>query len=175
MAKRPAMGEAECMISNHPTARVMTTSADQLAGAATSLRRSVRGPDALRTLPLTLALVERALDELATGMVVAAQVVAESPDQPNTSLDLDHLGPEARALCWHLHELAARLRAARAAGTTAREWARALASEGAEAQALAGLRSSWPRPHAPSAPDGGGIGPGVHVYADSSRRPVAAG
>ena len=64
------------MISNRPTARALTTSADQLAGAATSLRRSVRAPDALRTLPSTLARIEHAMDELATGMVVAAQVVA---------------------------------------------------------------------------------------------------
>ena len=115
------------MTSQHFNARATTTSADQLAGAATSLRRNMRGPDALQILPLTLANIENAIDELAAGMVGIAQVVAESPDQPRPSLDLDHLSPEARALCWHLHEFAARLRAARAAGTTARERARQLA------------------------------------------------
>jgi hypothetical protein len=97
-----------------------------VASAAADLRRSLRGPNALDTLPLTLGNLESGIDELAACMVVLAQVVAESADQPETTLDLDHLPPEARALCWHLHEFAARLRAARAAGTTAREWAEEL-------------------------------------------------
>jgi hypothetical protein len=106
---------------SHPPAA--TAGADEVARAATSLRRSLRGPQALRTLPQTLAHLDTAIDELATSMVGLAQLVAESEDQPASSLDLDHLSPEARALCWHLHELAARLRAARAAGATARQWA----------------------------------------------------
>jgi hypothetical protein len=114
------------MTLGHAHTRPATAGAEQVASAAADLRHSLREPHALDTLPLTLANLESGIDELATCMVVLAQVVAESADQPETTLDLDHLPPEARALCWHLHEFAARLRAARAAGTTAREWAEEL-------------------------------------------------
>ena len=109
------------MVSEHHNERA-APSAEQLAVAATSLRRSAGGPDALQSLPATLAHVGEAVDELASGMLVLAETVAKSSGL-GTSVDLDHLPPQARALSWHLHELAARLRAARASVETARDWA----------------------------------------------------
>jgi hypothetical protein len=114
------------MISVHPHSRTATRSAYELQRAAANLRRSVRDPDAVRVLPVTLAHVDEVLDELATTMLVLAQSVAETTGSPNTSLDHELLSPQARALRWHLHELAARLRAARSAGASSREWAEEL-------------------------------------------------
>ena len=114
------------MISVHPHSRNATRSAYELQRAAANLRRSVRDPDAVRVLPVTLAHVDEVLDELATTMLVLAQSVAETTGSPNTSLDHELLSPQARALRWHLHELAARLRAARSAGASSREWAEEL-------------------------------------------------
>ena len=111
------------MISVHPHSRNATRSAYELQRAAANLRRSVRDPDAVRVLPVTLAHVDEVLDELATTMLVLAQSVVETTGAPDTSLDEELLSPEARALRWHLHELASRLRAARSASVSSREWA----------------------------------------------------
>ncbi len=111
------------MISVHPHSQDTPRSAYELQRASANLRRSVRDPDAMRTLPLTLAHVEETIDDVATTMLVLAQAVAERPGPSNTSLGEDLLSPEARALRWHLHELAARLRDARSAATSSREWA----------------------------------------------------
>ncbi len=111
------------MISVHPHSRNATQSAYELQRAAANLRRSVRDPDAVRVLPVTLAHVDEVLDELATTMLVLAESVVETTGSPNTSLDEELLSPQARALRWHLHELAARLRAARSASVSSREWA----------------------------------------------------
>ncbi len=110
------------MISVHPHSRNATQSAYELQRAAANLRRSVRDPDAVGVLPVTLAHVDEVLDELATSMLVLAHSVAETTGSPNTR-DEESLSPQARSLRWHLHELAARLRAARSANATAREWA----------------------------------------------------
>lgn len=132
------MGEAVSMIIEHHTERAATPSAEQLAAAALSLRFSAGGPDALENLPATLAHVGDAVDDLASGMLVLAETVAKSAGLGAT-LDLDHLSPEERALSWHLHELAARLRAARASVETARGWAREPGQQGARAPALAAV------------------------------------
>jgi hypothetical protein len=108
------------MISGHPHSQDTPRSAYELQRASANLRRSVRDPDAMRTLPLTLAHVEATIDDVATTVLVLAQAVAEGPD---TSHGEDLLSPEARALRWHLHELAARLRGARSAAASSREWA----------------------------------------------------
>ena len=128
------------MITEHYTERAATPSAEQLAVAAMSLRHSAGGPDALENLPATLAHVGDAVDDLASGMLVLAETVANSSGL-GTSLDLDHLPHEERALSWHLHELAARLRAVRASVETARGWARERRPHGARAPALAGAPS----------------------------------
>lgn len=124
------------MVTEHHNERAATPNAEQLAVAAMSLRHSAAGPDALLSLPATLAHVGDAVDELASGMLVLADTVAKSSGL-RTSLDLDHLPPEARALSWHLHELAARLRAARASVETARDWAHQLGRQPTRAPELA--------------------------------------
>jgi hypothetical protein len=125
------------MIIEHHTEGTATPS-EQLAIAAMSLRFSAGGSDALENLPATLAHVGEAVDDLSSGMLVLAETVTRS-SRLGTSLDLDHLPPEERAVSWHLHELAARLRAARASVETARGWARELEQQGARAPALAAV------------------------------------
>jgi hypothetical protein len=125
------------MISESHNERAAAPNAEQLAVAARSLRHAVGGPDASsQSLSATLAHVGDAVDELASGMLVLAETVTRSSSL-GTSLDLDHLPPEERALSWHLHELAARLRAARASVETARDWAHQLGPQRARAPELA--------------------------------------
>jgi hypothetical protein len=96
----------------------------------------MRGPDAVRTLPMTLAYVDECIDELAASMLVLAQAVGEYAHPPDTDLDDDVLSPEARALRWHLHEVASRLRASQRACPSARLWANdLLATRPAEGRA----------------------------------------
>ena len=111
------------MLSMHPHDRETAGSAYELQRAAANFRRSVRDPDAVSTLPTTLAHVSDAIDELATSMLVLAHTVGDYANPPDTRLDDDALFPEARALRWHLHELASRLRASQRACPSARRWA----------------------------------------------------
>lgn len=127
MGNRPAGGDGEGMITEHLHGRAAATSAEELAAAAADLRAALAAPGAVDTLPPTLTHVGDTLDELASGMLALTETVAKSTGLADTSPDLDHLRPEARALCWHLHELASRLRAARASVETAQDWAQALA------------------------------------------------
>jgi hypothetical protein len=111
------------MISVDPHSQDTSRSAYELQRASANLRRSVRDPELMRTLALTLAHVEQTIDDVATTMLVLAQAVAEFPAWSNTSVGEDVLSPEARALRWHLHEFAARLQGARSAAASSREWA----------------------------------------------------
>jgi hypothetical protein len=120
-------------------AATATASAEQLAAAAARLRRDLAGLDAIEALPLTLSRVGDAIDDLASGVLILGETVARSSGLDDPSPDLDHLPPEARALCWHLHELAARLRAARASVETAHDWSRDPALRRAGESELAGV------------------------------------
>jgi hypothetical protein len=122
------------MISERQNEPAVTTSAEQLVDAAAILRRDVLEFDAIAALPATLAHIADAVDELAGSVVVLAERVAKSPGGLGRTLALDHLPLDERALCWHLHEFAARLRAARASAESPREWAPSPA-----AQELAGV------------------------------------
>jgi hypothetical protein len=131
------------MLSVPPDNREATRAAYELQRAAANLRRAVRGPDAVEELPLTLAHVDQALGELATSTLVLAQAVGEYANPANTSLDDDVLSPEARALRWHLHEVAARLHAAQRSCPSARLWASdLLATRPVEVPAWSGTASS---------------------------------
>lgn len=128
--------ESTRMRSVPPDHREATRAAYELQQAAANLRSGVRGTDAVQALPMTLAHVDRALGELATSMLVLAQAVGESVNPADTVLD-DALSPEARALRWHLHEVASRLRASQRACPSARLWADdLLATRPAERQAM---------------------------------------
>ncbi len=139
MATRSGLGQCEGMITEHHEQRAATLDAGRLAEAAASLRADVAEPHALHTLPLTLASVSDAIDELAGSMLVLSETIARSTGLADVNPDLDHLSPEARALCWHLHELAARLRAARASAETAHGWSQDLAARRAGVAELAGV------------------------------------
>jgi len=127
------------MIAQPRNEAATTASAEQLAEAAARLRRDLAELDAMEAVPVTLARVGDAIDELASGVLVLGETVARSSGLADLSPDLDHLPPEARALCWHLHELAARLRAARASVETAHDWSQDLARRRAGEFELAGV------------------------------------
>jgi len=135
----PASASVMGMISEQHDESAAPMSAGRLAEAAAGLRATGAAPHELDALPLTLSHVGDAIDDLASGMLVLGETVARSSGPADASLDLDHLPPEARALCWHLHELAARLRAARASAATAHDWSRDLAQRRAAASELAGV------------------------------------
>ena len=103
----------------------IATGAHQLQRAAGRIQQLASEPGAVTALPAALAHLEEALERLATGSLKAAQAVedwaleAEGPA----------LGPDARALRWHLFHLSARLRGAEEACPDARRWARELLRE----------------------------------------------
>jgi hypothetical protein len=128
--------ESTGMLSVPPDNREAARAAYELQRAAANLRRGVRGPDAVQALPMTLAHVDQALGELATTMLVLAEAVDESVNPADAGLD-DALPPEARALRWHLHNVASRLRASQRACPSARDWANdLLATRPAEPRAM---------------------------------------
>jgi hypothetical protein len=141
-----AVREGDGMIFQHQNERAVTASAEQLADAAAMLRRNLVEPDAIDALPATLAHIAGVVDDLAGGVVVLAEAVAKSSGGSGTSAD--PLPPEHRALCWHLHEFAARLRAARASAETARSWAPEAAARRADVDGLAGVGRDRPKLHA---------------------------
>ena len=143
-----AVREGDGMIFQRQNERAVTASAEQLADAAAMLRRNLVEPDAIDALPATLAHIAGVVDDLAGGVVVLAEAVAKSSGGSGTSADLGYLPPEDRALCWHLHEFAARLRAARASAETARSWAPEAAARRADVDGLAGVGRDRPKLHA---------------------------
>ena len=117
----------------------MTASAGQPTEAAEVLRVALAPPHELDTLPETLSHVGDVIDELARGVLALDDAVARSSGLGDVGPHLDHLPPDARALSWHLHELASRLRAARASAETANHWSRELAERRMGSSELAGV------------------------------------
>jgi hypothetical protein len=116
--------------------RNITASTHRLQRAADEFQQQAAARDAIPSLPTTLAQIEQAVDRLATGMVKMAQAVTDWSRQSDAIVDDDALPPEVRALCWHLHDVAARLRSSRDACPATQEWARQLAVDaGAQAEA----------------------------------------
>jgi hypothetical protein len=104
--------------------RAGPASAHELQRAAGAFQRDAGDPEVVDNLPITVAHVEEALDRLAVGMERMAYAVGDwSPDERD-SADDDALGPDARALCWHLRTTARALRSSRDASAASREWAR---------------------------------------------------
>ena len=113
------------MVSN--MSRSQQDSTENIAASAFEVRRAAAhfhqrasAPRAVAALPLALADIEKALERLAMGAVEAADTI-----QPGT----DGLSPEARALRWQLHHLAAWLRGAAQAGADTRRSARELITQ----------------------------------------------
>ena len=88
-----------------PLGQVPAT-ADRLQRAADELRRHAGSPNAVPSLPVTLAHVEEALDQLAASLRAMAQAAAEWCAEDGASVDEDTLQPEAQALLWHLGAVA---------------------------------------------------------------------
>jgi hypothetical protein len=106
--------------------------ADRLRLAADELHEYAGSSDAVSDLPTTIAHVEEVLDLLAASMVRMSHAVANWSGRAGEVADFTALSPEARALRWHLHHVAAHVRSSSNACTATRQWARdLLADEGA--------------------------------------------
>jgi len=103
-----------------PLGQVPATAA-RVERAAGELRERAGSPYAVPRLPVTLAHLEGALDELAATM----RQLAEAADEWCDTDDADEgaLPPEAHALLWHLRSVADTLTDARDSCRIARPWA----------------------------------------------------
>ena len=104
-----------------PLGQVPATAA-RLERTATELRERAGSPYAVPRLPVTLAHLEAAFDELAATMRLLAEAAAEWCD--TMTLTKATLPPEARALLWHLRSVADTLTDARDGCLITRPWAR---------------------------------------------------
>jgi nucleotide-binding universal stress UspA family protein len=106
-----------------PLGQVPATAA-RLDRAAAELRERAGSPDAVPRLPVTLAHLEDACDELAAAMGLLAEAAAAwcGPDDADEAT----LPPDARALLWHLRSVANTLTDARDGCLTTRTWAQRL-------------------------------------------------
>jgi hypothetical protein len=95
--------------------------AARLERAASELHERAGSPDAVPRLPVTLAHLQAALDELAASIRLLAEAATEwcDPDEA----DEGALPPEAGALLWHLRSVADTLTDARDGCRIARPWA----------------------------------------------------
>jgi nucleotide-binding universal stress UspA family protein len=111
-----------------PLGQVPATAA-RLDRAAAELRERAGSPYAVPRLPVTLAHLEDAFDELAAALRLLADAAAEwcDPDDADEST----LPAEARALLWHLRSVANVLADARDDCLTTRPWAHRLLEQAA--------------------------------------------
>ncbi|MEO8688802.1 MAG: hypothetical protein ABI611_11365 [Solirubrobacteraceae bacterium] len=106
-----------------PLGQVPAT-ANRLQRAAGELRERSGSPNAVPNLPVTLAHLEEAFDQLAVAMRLMAQAAAEwCQGDDCTIVDERSLPAEARALLWHLRVTAETLIESRDGCTASREWA----------------------------------------------------
>ncbi len=123
MATRAQKGDAGRMTPITPTRPDMVASAHRLDLAAAELLELAGMPEAVAELPETLDHLETALDRIATSLVKMSQSVAEWSGRGGAITDYNALPPAARALRWHLHDVAARVGASSNACPGARQWA----------------------------------------------------
>ena len=105
--------------------------ASRLERAADDLRQRAGSPNAVPSLPATLAHIETALDQLAASMRLMAHAAAEWCGDDGARVEEHALPPEARALLWHLRAVADTLIESRDGCPATREWARRLLDEAA--------------------------------------------
>jgi hypothetical protein len=98
-------------------------SAERLQRAAGDLLERSGTHAAVQELPTTLEHLQEVLDRLATSLVRMAEAVAERPEPPGATAGRGGLPPDARALVWHLHDVATHVRASSTACDGARQWA----------------------------------------------------
>ena len=113
-----------------PLGQVPAT-ASRLERAADELRQRAGSPNAVPSLPATLAHIETALDQLAASMRLMAHAAAEWCGEDGARVEEHALPPEARALLWHLRAVADTLIESRDGCSATREWARRLLDEAA--------------------------------------------
>jgi hypothetical protein len=106
-----------------PLGQVPATAA-RLDRAAAELRERAGSPYAVPRLPVTLAHLENAFEELAASVRLLAEAAAEWCDTADA--DEGTLPPEAQALLWHLRSVADALTDARDGCLTTRHWAHQL-------------------------------------------------
>jgi hypothetical protein len=122
MVRAAATSEDRAMFPDAfiPLGQVPATAA-RLERAAGELRERAGSPDAVPRLPVTLAHLEGAFDQVAATMRLLAEAAAEwcDPDEA----DEGALPPEAGALLWHLRSVANTLTDARDGCRIAGPWA----------------------------------------------------
>jgi nucleotide-binding universal stress UspA family protein len=106
-----------------PLGQVPATAA-RLQRTAHELRARAGSPSAVPSLPVTLAHLEDAFDELAATMRLLAEAAAEWCDGDDA--DGGTLPPAARALSWHLRAAADALSESSKSCLASREWTRRL-------------------------------------------------
>ena len=130
-----------------PRGQVPATAA-RLHRAAAELRERAGSSYAVPTLPVTLAHLEDAFDELAATMRLLAEVAAGWCGMDDA--DAGTLPPEASALLWHLRSVADTLTDARDGCLASRPWAHELV-ERAAPEPESGVLMSLPTAQRPSA------------------------
>ena len=131
MAGRSVGGDDRRMDPDASTPAYVAATASRLRRAAGELQQWAGSPDAVPGLPVTLAHVEEALDQLSVSLQFMAQAVPAWCCEEGAILDEEALQPEARALRWHLRAVADTLIDARDACPATCEWARRLLGDAA--------------------------------------------
>jgi hypothetical protein len=102
--------------------RALRAAAYELQRAAGNVLTHADGAESMLTLAVTLAHVEEALDRLSVGMLKIARTVAAR--EPGAGVDASGLGPETRALCFHLRAIADQLHRTESSCQASRTWTR---------------------------------------------------
>ena len=140
MASPAASGHHRGMNSNASTPAYVAASASRLRRSAGELRNWAGSPDAVPSLPVTLAHVEDALDQIAESMQLMARSVESGHRTPGDNA----ASAEARALDYQLRTIATSLIEARDACPAACEWARRLVAESAADRPQSAAASTSP-------------------------------
>ena len=131
MSGRHLNGDDRGMDPVVSTPAYVAATASRLRRAAGELQQWAGSPDAVPSVPLTLAHVEDALDRLATGMQLMARSVDGWCGEDGAIPGENALHPEARALSHQLRAIADTLIDARDACPATCEWARRLLGDAA--------------------------------------------
>jgi hypothetical protein len=139
MVARAPEQDAGAMSSTLHDRPDVTACAHRLRLAADELHEYSGSSEVVPDLPTTIAHVEEALDLIAASVVRMSQAVADWSGRVVEVADFTALSPEARALRWHLHHVAAHLRSSSNACAVTRHCARdLLADDGAAPRDSAG-------------------------------------
>jgi hypothetical protein len=154
MARPAASGHHRGMNSDASASAYVAASASRLRRAAGELREWAGSPDAVPSLPITLAHVEDALDQIAESMQLMARSIESGHGARGAIAEDNAAGAEAHNLDLQLQLIATSLMDARDACPSACEWARRLvAMAAADRSQSAPASTSWPGPRRVGASD----------------------